>query len=65
LRSNKVSVAGAENMENDPAMPLANGTRLGPFEILTALGAGGPASARVQFTGELRRGLAVAKEAST
>jgi hypothetical protein len=43
-------------------MPLAVGTRLGPYEILSVLGAGGPASARVKEQRELRRGLAGAKE---
>jgi hypothetical protein len=39
------------------------GTRLGPYEIVGTLGAGGPASARVNpDDGELRRGLAEAKE---
>jgi hypothetical protein len=46
-------------------MSLANGVRVGPYEILTPLGAGGPASARGVVPGELRRGLAVAKEART
>jgi hypothetical protein len=40
---------------------LASGTRLGSFEVLVQIGAGGPASARAEFTGELRRGLAEAK----
>ena len=44
-----------------PPMALASGTRLGPYEVLAPLGAGGPASARrVKCAGELRRGRAVA-----
>jgi hypothetical protein len=46
-------------------MPLDAGFRLGPYEILAPLGAGGPASARGESRRELRRGLAVAKEART
>lgn len=46
-------------------MGLAGGTRLGRDEILMPLGAGGPASARGVFRGELRRGLAVADETTT
>jgi hypothetical protein len=41
-------------------MALAPGARLGPYEILAPLGAGGPAFARVEVTRELRRGLAEA-----
>jgi hypothetical protein len=42
---------------------LAPGDRVGPYEVLAALGAGGPASVRAQFvTRELRRGLAEAKQ---
>jgi hypothetical protein len=43
-------------------MALSSGARLGPYEILAAIGAGGPAS--VRFTNiqrELRRGDAVAQ----
>ena len=40
-------------------MNLTPGSRLGPFEVLSLLGAGGPASVRAKR--ELRRGLAVAQ----
>ena len=40
-------------------MPLASGTRLGPYEILAAIGAGDPATVRGWIVPrELRRGLA-------
>ena len=43
-------------------MSLATGTRLGPYEIVDQIGAGGPASARgVDLSRELCRGLAEAK----
>ena len=42
-------------------MSLAAGTRLGPYEIQSAIGAGGPAFARGRTMCELRRGLAVAQ----
>jgi hypothetical protein len=46
-------------------MPLAAGTRLGPYEVLGLIGAGGPAFARGEFSShELRRGLAEAKPRS-
>jgi len=35
--------------------------RFGVYDILTQIGAGGPASARSDFEGELRRGLAEAE----
>jgi hypothetical protein len=41
-------------------MSLAIGARLGPYEILSALGAGGSASARLESC-ELRRDRAVAQ----
>jgi hypothetical protein len=41
-------------------MPLAAGTRLGPYEVLGLIGAGGPASARPEGLCQLRRGLAEA-----
>jgi hypothetical protein len=41
-------------------MTLTPGTCLGPYEIITLLGAGGRASARAGMR-ELRRGLARAK----
>jgi hypothetical protein len=41
-------------------MVLPAGSRLGPYEIEAAIGAGGPAFARVEVTRELRRGLAEA-----
>jgi hypothetical protein len=66
--TSSISLDSSPTLLDNPlshTMPLANGTRLGPFEILSAIGAGGPASARVQFSCELRRGFAVAKEAST
>ena len=44
-------------------MTLSPGTRLGPYEILAAIGAGGPASVRRPVaTCELRRGLAEAQQ---
>ena len=39
------------------------GTTFGVYEILSKLGAGGPANARLK-TGELRRGLAEAQRSS-
>jgi hypothetical protein len=45
-------------------MPVVVGTRIGPYEILAAIGAGGPlslASARIQMLGKLRRGHAEAR----
>jgi hypothetical protein len=43
-------------------MSLASGTRLGVYEVLGSLGAGGPASVRGTFSvRELRRGRAEAK----
>jgi hypothetical protein len=45
-------------------MPAVVGARIGPYEILAAIGAGGPpplASARIQMLGELRRGRAEAR----
>ena len=42
-------------------MSLSAGTRLGPYEILAVLGAGGSAFARGEIARELRRGLAVAQ----
>jgi hypothetical protein len=42
---------------------LSPGARLGPYEVLSALGAGGPASVRAGLVvRELRRGLAEAKQ---
>jgi hypothetical protein len=46
-------------------MPLAAGTRLGPYEILGLIGAGGPAFARGRLGRELRRGLAMAQGRTT
>ena len=46
-------------------MALAGGTRLGPYEIASAFGAGGPPSFAYASTRELRRGHAVAQEART
>jgi hypothetical protein len=46
-------------------MALSPGTRIGAYEITGLIGAGGPASARESIRRELRRGLAVAKEART
>jgi len=46
-------------------MPLAAGTRLGPYEILGLIGAGGPAFARGRIGRELRRGLAIAQGRTT
>ena len=44
-------------------MALSGGTRLGPYEILAAIGAGGSASVRgILRIRELRRDLAEAKE---
>jgi hypothetical protein len=42
-------------------MPLQVGTRFGPYESLSAIGAGGPASARL-IAFEFQRGLAVAQK---
>ena len=42
-------------------MRLASGTRLGVYEVVVSLGAGGPASVRARIQApELRRGLAEA-----
>jgi len=41
-------------------MPLSTGARLGPYEILSAIGEGGPASAHGRVMNALRRGLAEA-----
>jgi hypothetical protein len=41
-------------------MALPSGARLGPYEIVAAIEAGGPAFARAEVTPELRRGLAEA-----
>ncbi len=41
------------------------GDRLGPYEIVEPLGAGGPASARLVSVSEPRRGLAEAKPRRT
>ena len=41
-------------------MSLAAGMRLGPYEILAPVGAGGPAFAHGQVMNALRRGLAEA-----
>jgi hypothetical protein len=46
-------------------MALTPGTRLGAYTIGAPLGIGGPAYARAVARRELRRGLAVAKEART
>jgi hypothetical protein len=43
-------------------MPLEIGSRIGAYEVLGSLGAGGPAFAREGFRGELRRGLAIAQQ---
>ena len=46
-------------------LALSSGTRLGPYEVTSALGAGGPASARfLQAMYELRRALAEAQRSS-
>ena len=42
---------------------LSAGTLFGGYVIPTQIGAGGPASARSDFEGELRRGLAEAEAA--
>jgi hypothetical protein len=44
-------------------LALIAGRRFGAYDILTQIGAGGPASARSDFEGELRRGLAEAETA--
>jgi len=44
-------------------MSLTSGTRLGPYEILSAVGAGGPPPLRLNRP-ELRRGLAVAQRSA-
>ena len=46
-------------------MSLAAGTHLGPYEIQSAIGAGGPAFARGRIWRELRRGLAIAQGRTT
>jgi hypothetical protein len=46
-------------------MALAAGSRIGPYDIISLLGAGGPAFARGRIWRELRRGLAVAQEWTT
>lgn len=43
-------------------MSLSPGDRLGLYEIATKLGEGGPPPLALALMGELRRGLAVAKE---
>ena len=43
-------------------MSLAPGARLGSYDIVAALGEGGPPPLALALMGELRRGLAVAKE---
>ena len=44
-------------------MALVPGTRLGPYEIISAIGAGGPpALATENHRRELRRGLAEAQQ---
>ena len=52
-------------MPANPVAALTHGTRLGAYEVITAIGAGGPAVARVVTPRELWRGLAVAMEART
>jgi len=42
-------------------MTITPGTRLGPYEVLAPLGAGGPPSLAAAFGRQLRRGLAVAQ----
>jgi hypothetical protein len=42
-------------------MSLADGMKLGPYEISAPLGAGGPASAHGPIMNALRRGLAEAQ----
>ena len=46
-------------------MAISVGSKVGPYEIVSQLGPGGPASARGAVRRELQRGLAVAKEART
>ena len=41
---------------------LEQGRKVGPYEVLGLIGAGGPAFARAEVTRELRRGLAVAQQ---
>lgn len=43
-------------------MSLSPGNRLGNYEIVGPLGEGGPPPLALALMGELRRGLAVAKE---
>jgi hypothetical protein len=45
-------------------MSLGAGARLGPYEILAAIGAGGPAFAHGRITNELRRGHAAAQRST-
>jgi hypothetical protein len=42
-------------------LALTSGTRLGVYDITAPIGAGGPAFARSDFEGELRRDLAEAE----
>jgi hypothetical protein len=42
-------------------MALTPGTRLGPYEVIAAIGAGGTASAKRDLRSQLWRGLAVAQ----
>jgi len=56
----------SRTLSYNPDVPThVPGTRLGPYEILSSLGEGGPASARGGTPRELWRGLAEAKEART
>jgi hypothetical protein len=41
---------------------IASGTWLGAYEVIAAIGSGGPAFASRDGDGELRRGLAEAKQ---
>ena len=56
--------AGQADLELEAAtVTLAPGSRIGPYEVLSAIGAGGPASVRGRDVArELRRGLAEAQK---
>ena len=53
---------GREPGYDPPALMLASGTRLGPYEIVAPLGAGGQAFAERDLRSQLWRGPAVAQE---
>lgn len=50
--------------EHAHVMPLPTGTRLGGYEIVAAIGAGGPPSLAAAFGRQLRLGIVVAQARS-